>query len=88
MSLEVRIPAMLLAHTGGQSEVTAAGDSIDDVVRDLDATYPGFASALLDDSGLRRHVNIYVNGKDVRFTGGIKTRVAPGDSITILPSAP
>jgi MoaD family protein len=86
MAVEVRIPAALRSCTGGEAVVTAEGRSVADVVGDLDQRYPGLAERLLDESGLRRFVNVYVNGEDVRFVDGLRTTVGPQDSITILPA--
>ncbi len=87
MAVEVRIPAVLLPLTGGLAVVSAAGPSIDAVIGDLGAGFPGLAERLLDESGLRRFVNVYLNGEDVRFLEGLRTPVADGDSIVILPAA-
>ena len=86
MSVEVRVPTILRALTGGEKVVTASGDTLAAVVADLDGSYPGMGARLLDDSGLRRFVNIYVNDEDVRFLAGLQTQIADQDSITILPA--
>jgi len=86
MAVEVRIPTILRPYTGGEKLVTASGDSLQAVVADLDANYPGIGERLLDDSGLRRFVNVYLNDEDVRFLSGLATEVSDGDSITILPA--
>ena len=86
MTVEVRIPTILRPYTGGGKLVTASGDSLQAVISDLDAHYPGLGERLLDDSGLRRFVNVYLNDEDVRFLAGLATVVAEGDSITILPA--
>ena len=86
MAVEVRIPTILRTYTGGEKIVTASGDSLQAVVADLDASYPGIGERLLDASGLRRFVNVYLNDEDVRFLSGLDTPVADGDSITILPA--
>ena len=86
MSVEVRVPTILRALTGGEKVVTASGDTLEAVVADLDLSYPGMSARLLDDSGLRRFVNIYVNDEDVRFLAGLQTQIADHDSITILPA--
>ena len=86
MSVEVRVPTILRVLTGGEKVVTASGDTLAAVVADLDLSYPGMSARLLDDSGLRRFVNIYVNDEDVRFLAGLQTQIADHDSITILPA--
>ena len=86
MAVEVRIPTILRPYTGGEKLVTASGDSLRAVLADLDANYPGIGERLLDDSGLRRFVNVYLNDEDVRFLSGLATEISDGDSITILPA--
>ncbi len=86
MAVEVRIPTILRTYTGGEKVVSAQGSSLQEVVSDLDASYPGIAERLMDESGLRRFVNVYLNDEDVRFLDGLSTAVADGDSVTILPA--
>lgn len=86
MAVEVRIPTILRSFTGGEKAVTAEGTSLQAVITHLDAAYPGIGDRLLDDSGLRRFVNVYLNDEDVRFLDGLATPVADNDSITILPA--
>ena len=86
MPVEVRIPTILRSYTGDAKLVQAEGDTLDAVIKDLDASYPGIGERLVDDSGLRRFVNVYVNDEDVRFLDSLGTPVRDGDSITILPA--
>jgi sulfur-carrier protein len=86
MAVEVRVPTILRNYTGGEKTVEAAGSSLEAVLKDLDANYPGLRDRLVDEKGLRRFVNVYLNDEDVRFLGGLDTAVADGDSVTILPA--
>jgi len=86
MAVEVRIPTILRSFTGGEKAVTAEGTTLALVITNLDASYPGIGERLLDDSGLRRFVNVYLNDEDVRFLDGLSTPVVDNDSITILPA--
>lgn len=86
MSIEVRVPTILRTYTANAKVVTVQGTTIAEVVADLDANYPGIGDRLLDDKGLRRFVNVYLNDEDVRFLDGLATVVADGDSVTILPA--
>ena len=52
---------------------------------DLDAHHPGIAERIVDDAGLRRFVNVYLNDEDVRFLDGIDTALSDGDVVTVLP---
>jgi molybdopterin synthase sulfur carrier subunit len=86
MSVTVSIPTILRPHTGGQRRVEASGDTLQAVISDLESNYAGISERLLQDGKLHRFVNIYVNDEDVRFSGGLETPIADGDSITILPA--
>ncbi len=89
MSVEVSIPTILRGHTGGEKRVSASGATLHAVIADLEANYSGISERLMDNANpgkLNRFVNIYVNDEDVRFSGGLATEVADGDSVTILPA--
>ncbi|MFM8350713.1 MAG: MoaD/ThiS family protein [Actinomycetales bacterium] len=86
MSVDVRIPTILRPFTSGEKVVTAQGATLDAVIKDLDANYQGIGERLVDDSGLRSFVNVYVNDEDVRFLESLATPVQDGDTVTILPA--
>lgn len=86
MSVEVRIPTILRPYTGGEKIVSAEGSSLQELVANLDTNYPGIGERLLDEAGLRRFVNVYLNDEGVRFLDGLATEVSDGDSLTILPA--
>lgn len=87
MAVRVRVPTPLRRFTGGNGEVTAAGTSIKDVINDLESRHPGMRERLLDDKGeIRRFVNIYLNGDDVRFLDQLNSTVKDGDDISIVPA--
>ena len=83
----VRIPTQLRELSGGTSEVSVDGDTVGDVLTSLDAAHPGFKNRLFDDSGkLRRFVNVFVADEDVRFLDGLDTKVAEGQTVSIVPA--
>ena len=87
MSVSVRIPTILRPYTSGDSEVTAAGETLSAVLDDLEAKFPGIRARVLDDSGeLRRFVNVYVGNEDVRFLDGLATATPAGTQISIIPA--
>lgn len=86
MAVEVRVPTILRPYTGGAKIVEGNGDTIEGLIVDLESRYPGLQERLVDDQGLRRFVNVYLNDEDVRFLGGLETVVSDGDSVTILPA--
>ncbi|HZV27335.1 MAG TPA: MoaD/ThiS family protein [Acidothermaceae bacterium] len=86
MAIEVRIPTILRTYTGGEKAVAGAGGTLADVLVDLDSRHPGLRDRIVDEKGLRRFVNVYVNDEDVRFMGGLETAVKDGDTVTVLPA--
>jgi sulfur-carrier protein len=86
MSVTVSIPTILRPHTGGAKRVSASGATLGAIISDLESNYSGICARLIDNSKLHRFVNIYVNDEDVRFSGGLDTAIADGDSVTILPA--
>jgi len=87
MAIEVRIPTILRSYTGGAKVVEGAGDTLADLLTDLDGKYAGLRARLVtEEGGLHRFVNVYVNDEDVRFLGALDAKVADGDTVTILPA--
>lgn len=87
MSVQVRIPTPLRRFTGGAEEVGASGSTIAAVMDELEKKFTGIKERLCDEQGrVRRFVNIYVNGDDIRFLNGIETSVKDGDEISIVPA--
>jgi molybdopterin converting factor small subunit len=87
VSVSVRIPTILRSYTGGESEVTAEGATLADVLDDLEASYAGIRARILDDSGdIRRFVNVYVGNDDVRFLDGLATATPDGAQLSIIPA--
>ena len=60
--------------------------TLTEVIADLDSQFPGIADRLIEDGGLRRFVNVYVNDEDVRFLGSLDVALKDGDAVTILPA--
>jgi molybdopterin converting factor small subunit len=85
--VKVRIPTILRTYTKGESEVAVDGGTLAEVVDALDSSYPGIKARVLDESGeLRRFVNVYVDNDDVRFADGLKTNIANGAQVSIIPA--
>lgn len=86
MAINVSIPTILRSHTDGQKSVQASGDTVAEVINDLDTKHNGLKDRLVKEGNLHRFVNVYVNDEDVRFVGGLEASVSDGDSVTILPA--
>jgi molybdopterin synthase sulfur carrier subunit len=87
MPAKVRIPTPLRRFTGGAEEVAAAGGTVGAVVGDLERQFAGIKERLCDEEGrVRRFVNIYLNGDDIRFLSNLETAVKDGDELSIVPA--
>ena len=87
MSVHVRIPTILRTYTDGASEVTAEGETLSAVLDDLESSYTGIRSRIVDEAGdLRRFVNVYVGNDDVRFLDGLATATPDGAKISVIPA--
>jgi MoaD family protein len=83
---QVRIPPVLRETVGGERELAASGDTVADVLDDLFARYPALRDRVTEDGALSRFVNVYVNGRDVRYGAGLETTVGPDDQVILLPA--
>jgi molybdopterin synthase sulfur carrier subunit len=73
--------------TKGNADVQAKGDTVDDLIGDLERQFPGLRERLVDETGeLRRFVNIYVNQEDIRFLDNKATTLKDGDEVAIVPA--
>ena len=87
MSVRVRIPTPLRSLTQGHGEVTVEGQSVGELIDNLEKQYAGLRDRLCDDAGgIRRFINIYVNEEDIRFLQGIATPLKTGDEVSIVPA--
>ncbi len=87
MSAQVRIPTPLRRFTGGAEAVSADGATVGALVDSIESNHPGIKERLCDEAGeVRRFVNIFVNGEDIRFINNLDTPVNEGDEVSIVPA--
>ena len=87
MSVTVRIPTPLRKLTNELDVVSGDGGTLTSCIESLERQYPGLKERLCDEAGeLRRFVNVYVNGEDVRFLAGMATALKAGDEVSIVPA--
>ena len=87
MAVKVRIPTPLQKLTANQAEVAVTGTSVNGMLKELEAKFPGIKDRLCDADGkLRRFVNVYVNEEDIRFLNGADTALKDGDEVSIIPA--
>lgn len=86
-SITVLIPTPLRRFTGGESRVSVSADSVGQALDALEELHPGIGERIREDTGqVRRFVNVFVNGKNVRDADGIETTLKPGDELGIIPA--
>jgi len=87
MSVKVKIPTMMRQAVGGKPVVESEGETVRDVLQDLERQYPALTGSIVEADGrLRRFVNVYLNSEDVRYLGSLETEVSEGDTVAILPA--
>lgn len=87
MSVHVRVPTPLRRFTGGAEQVSVDGANIAALVNDIEHNHPGIKERICDDQGnIRRFVNIFVNGDDIRFLDNLETALKDGDEVSIVPA--
>jgi molybdopterin synthase sulfur carrier subunit len=88
MPITVRIPTPLRKLTNEQDTVTTDGNgTLAQLIDSLESQFPGLKERICDETGeLRRFVNVYVNGEDVRFLDGLATTLDAGAEVSIVPA--
>ena len=87
VTVTVLVPAPLRQFTGGEAKVTAEGGTVAAVINDLEGRYPGIKGRVCEADGrIRRFVNVFVNGANVRSAEGEHTPVKAGDEVGIVPA--
>jgi molybdopterin synthase sulfur carrier subunit len=87
MSVVVKIPTQLRAAAGGEAEAQVEGATVQEVLDGLFELHEELRVRIADDDGsLRRFVNVYLAGEDIRFLDGLATPVIDGAELTILPA--
>ncbi|MCB0871592.1 MAG: MoaD family protein [Solirubrobacterales bacterium] len=86
MAVTVKIPTQLRATTGGQADLSADGATVGEVLEAVFAEHGDLRDRITENGELRRFVNVYVGGEDIRFGDGLGTSVSDGAEVTILPA--
>ena len=87
MPVSVKVPTPLRKFTAGAESVEGSGDTVGALMDDLEGRHPGLKERICDEQGkVRRFVNLYVNGDDIRFLQKLDTQVKDGDEVSIVPA--
>ncbi len=86
MAVTVKIPAQLRATTDGDSELEVDGGTVGEALDAVFSQHGELRDRITESGELRRFVNVYVSGEDIRFKDGLETPISDGDEVTILPA--
>jgi molybdopterin synthase sulfur carrier subunit len=86
MAVTVKIPTQLRAVTGGDAEVDVEGSTVGEALDAVFDQHGDLRDRITENGDLRRFVNVYVSGEDIRFKDGLETPITEGDEVTILPA--
>ena len=85
MPVTMRIPDALRPVTGGREEVAAEGNTIVELLEDLETRFNGVRNWACDDEGkLRPYVKVFINREDAHTKGGLSAAVSAGDVVSIV----
>ncbi len=82
----VRLSTPLRRFTGGKPEVEAHGETLLELLKDLNERHPGISEKILKDGDIQRFVNVYVDNEDVRLGNGLATKLTKRSVVSILPA--
>ncbi|MEC9352596.1 MAG: ubiquitin-like small modifier protein 1 [Planctomycetota bacterium] len=87
MAATIRIPTPLRKFTAGNSEVEVEGGTVREIFDHVENSHGGLKEKIFDDAGeIRRFINVFVNGEDVRHAEGLDTPVKDGDEVSVVPA--
>lgn len=86
MPVKIEIPSPLREHTGGKTEVSVTGTTVQAALADLVKQYPAISPKLFDSGKLRPYINVFVNDEDIRYLDEMQTAVADGAVVAIIPA--
>jgi molybdopterin synthase sulfur carrier subunit len=86
MAVTVKIPSQLRGVTGGEAEIEVEGSTVGEALEAAFDQHDGLRDRITQNGDLRRFVNVYVSGEDIRFQEGLETSISEGDEVTILPA--
>ena len=87
MAVLVRIPTPLRKFTAGKAQVEAEGATILEIFDNVEKAHEGIREKIFDDTNeVRRFINVFVNGEDIRHRQGPETPVKAGDEVSIVPA--
>jgi molybdopterin synthase sulfur carrier subunit len=85
--ITVLIPTPLREYTDGASEVTAEGETVNDILQNLNDRFEGLEDRIYDDDGeMQDFINVYYNDEDIRHLEGLETSIEDGAELSLIPA--
>ena len=82
MKHRVRIPSPLRSYTAGAAQVSAEGETLDDLLAALERAHPGMRFRMIDEQQrIRPHMRIFINTHEA---GTLASALAPGDEVHLI----
>jgi len=80
--MRVLLPSPLVSYTAGSREVEAHGETLADLLSDLDRRHPGIRFRMVDEQGrVRPHIKIFVNRVQA---GSLGQALGTGDEVLVV----
>jgi sulfur-carrier protein len=86
MAITVKLPTQLRDTVGGAASVQAEGTTVAEALESVFTSHGELRDRLYQNGDLRRFVNVYLGGEDIRFLDGLQTTLPDGAELTILPA--
>jgi molybdopterin converting factor small subunit len=84
---KIFVPTIMRVHTENQATVDVPGSTVSEVFENLLANYPTVRDLLRNTDGqLRPHINVFVNGDDIRGLDGERTGLTDRDEVHVIPA--
>lgn len=85
--MTIYVPGEIRRYTGGKVEIHANGASVRNALEDADRRHPGLLLSVCDETGaIRPHVNVFVNGENIKLDAGLGTPLSDRDTLHIIPA--
>ena len=86
MAITVKLPTQLRDAVGGAASIEVEGATVGEALESVFTSHGELRDRLYQNGDLRRFVNVYLAGEDIRFLDGLATAVPDGAELTILPA--
>ena len=80
--IRIHVPTPLRSYTGGEATVAAQGETVGELLADLDRRFPGIRFRMIDEQDrIRQHIKLFINAHDI---ADLAPRLSATDELTII----